>query len=1359
MKLRIPIALSLFATFLNLDAAAESKKAPKPNVILIITDDLGNTGLSSWGSSFYETPHIDALAKSGVLFKNFYSASCLCSPARASLMTGKYPQRVGITEYIESTRKTGPHSHETTLPQTEVTLGEAFKKNGYQTGYIGKWHLGAEAGGWPKDHGFDWAMASCEHGAPGSYFFPYKHRSVSVLNVPDLEDGKAGDYLTDVITDKAIGFIRESSKATAPFFLTLSHYAVHTPLEAPQHLVEKYKKKRLKMYGTSQAPFEKEGGYRNRLRQGNPTYAAMTESLDTNIGKLLASLKRLNIYDNTIIAFVADNGGESTRSSVTSNIPYRAGKVWNYEGGIRVPAFIVWPKHIKPFVMEEKSITMDLYPTLLDLAGLKLLPEQHIDGVSFKPLILGERNTMAKRIIGFWHPHMTGAPKSGAYINGDWKIVNFLNGKPSELYDLSKDISERKNLASTYPNREKQMTQDFRQWVKSTNRTHMDESKKDTQETASPQPSGWIPKPLSELPELFAASIHGSPNVDIAVPNGPYTLQLLLYEGWQSRAADIVIEGKTVRVGYDMFKEQGGNFDHGSVLRHTFTLTDGNIDIEIKGPLHLGGLILSKGKVDSPDRVTIVKSPAALDLKDVIKTINFGHTKGLNIGDVKFAAAAVNTTVDGVTNTAGGDVHSGEFGQQIPQIQKEKTALKNTEFFNGKDFTGWAASERKYWSIKDGAIVGHSAVNVPKNEFIWSDVEVKDFYLTVDVKLTPDARNAGIQFRSKPVDAYGQALGYQADIGAGVWGKLYHEHGRGKLDWNNNADGVVKPDDWNRYEILAVGHKIWTAINGKLCVALEDTQGELSGKISFQIHGGPAQTVLYRNPTLVHNPKIALEKQTEAQLLAALPKKAEAPKPTPQKPISTPLPHWTRMIMAIDPGSQGEAWAKPAFDHKKWKTMEVPGHFQNAGLPGHDGVVWFRKTIELSAEQAKSKAILNLGQIDDMDVTWINGKRVGGYENPGHHYTVRKYPITAGLLKTGKNAIAVRVMDHASPGGIAGKPEQLSLQLGKETVSLANLWHFAPGANLNALNKYAALANHALLRPLTKPVAPIPGFANGFVLKDNQSIVIVGGANAAECQRYGYLETLLVSANPSQQLHMRNMAWAADTVYTQQRPRNFFAVNKPGYGERDRRPPMAVDVMFIWFGQMESLEGTARLDDFTKAYIEILTQFSGYTGRLVMMTPVPFEDPLSLGLKVKDRNAVLGKYASAIRQIANDRKLPVVDLFTALSGKAVTTDGLLLSRKGQQLAAQAFAHQLGFSPKLLANAEPLRQVILKKNALWQQYWFPSNWAFLYGNRQQTASSRSHLNGSHRWFPEEIQSIATQLKQMDQAIKVKASLTP
>jgi hypothetical protein len=201
-----------------------------------------------------------------------------------------------------------------------------------------------------------------------------------------------------------------------------------------------------------------------------------------------------------------------------------------------------------------------------------------------------------------------------------------------------------------------------------------------------------------------------------------------------------------------------------------------------------------------------------------------------------------------------------------------------------------------------------------------------------------------------------------------------------------------------------------------------------------------------------HLPKIA-----KAFAAAARPVIDALDDDVPAEAISTPLPRWTRLIMAVDPGSQGEAWAKLSFDHAKWKTMKLPGHFENAGLPGHDGVVWFRKTIELSAGQAKSKAVLNLGQIDDMDVTWVNGSRVGGYENPGHHYTVRKYPVPTGLLKAGKNTIAVRVMDHGSPGGIAGKPEQLVLQLGKETISLANAWYFAPGANLKTLNEQVAL--------------------------------------------------------------------------------------------------------------------------------------------------------------------------------------------------------------------------------------------------------------------------------------------------------------
>jgi len=216
-----------------------------------------------------------------------------------------------------------------------------------------------------------------------------------------------------------------------------------------------------------------------------------------------------------------------------------------------------------------------------------------------------------------------------------------------------------------------------------------------------------------------------------------------------------------------------------------------------------------------------------------------------------------------------------------------------------------------------------------------------------------------------------------------------------------------------------------------------------------------------------HLPKIA-----KAFAAAARPVVDALDYDVPVEPISTPLPRWTRLIMAVDPGSQGEDWAKLSFDHAKWKTMKLPGHFENAGLSGHDGVVWFRKTIELSAGQAKSKAVLNLGQIDDMDVTWVNGSRVGGYENPGHHYTIRKYPVPTGLLKAGKNTIAVRVMDHGWTGGIAGKPEQLFLQLEKEAISLANAWHFSPGANLNTLNEQTVLFRPELV---TSPIYPVEG--------------------------------------------------------------------------------------------------------------------------------------------------------------------------------------------------------------------------------------------------------------------------------------------
>ncbi len=1335
--------LAIAAFVLILPELNADETVNKPNIIVMMVDDMGFAGpsISPYNNTHYKTPGMDRLASEGMLFTDFHASGAICSATRAGLMTGRYQQRAGIEAVIH------PHAthpeHRKGLHDDEVTFAELFKDAGYSTGLVGKWHLGyaAETPSYhPMNHGFD-------------YFMGYVSGNIDYINhwgdhmQHDWWHGrkltKEEGYTTHLINQYALEFIQQNKDN--PFCLYIAHESPHSPVQGPGD------------------PIQRGPGAKKRTTPHAEAMKQMMLEMDKGVEQVRAKLIELGLEKNTLFLFFSDNG--DAPGTATGSPRYRGHKGSVYEGGTRVPAVAWWPGRIKAGTQaKDLGITLDVMPTILSVAGVDPPKERALDGIDLSPVLFEQKALPARPL--YWADLSNNGSRSEALRDGPWKlVVQHPKAKPGtfaneqvELFRLDKDVSEKTNLAATEPNRAAAMLKQLKAWYA------------DTQETASPQPGGWIRKPPSELPELLAASIHGSPKVDIAVPNGRYTLQLLLYEGWRSRSADIVIEGKTVRAAYNMFKEQGGNFDQGSVLRHTFTLSDGNIDIEIKGPLHLGGLILSKvlskGNEDSADRVAIVKSQADLDLKDVIKAINFGDTKGLTIGDVKFAAAAVNTTVDGVTNTASGDVHSGEFGQQLPKMQKEKAAFKKSDFFNGKDLTGWSASEMKYWSVKDSTIVGHSAVNVPKNEFIWSDVEVQDFYLTVDVKLTPDECNAGIQFRSKPIDVQGQAMGYQADVGAGVWGKLYHEHGRGKLDWNDNAAGAVKPGQWNKYEILAVGDRIWTAINGKLCVAIEDPAGERAGKIAFQIHGGSPQTVHYRNPTLKHNPKIALEMQTEEQLLAALAKKTEAPKPVAQAPISVPVSHWSRLIAGADLGSQDEVYAKPTFDHGKWKTMKLPGHFDSVELPEFDGVVWFRKTVELSVEQAQAAATLHLGQIDDMDVTWMNGTRVGGYETPGHHYTVRKYPVPAGVLKPGKNVIAVRVMDHGSPGGIAGNPNQLFLQLNEERISLANRWQFAPGANLAALNAYGQVP--ALVRPLIRPTSPVPAFADGFAIDSDQTIAVIGSTNALASSQDGYFESLLCAAWPQYKVRTRNIAWQADTVYRQQRPRNFYAAEKPAYGELDGRNRIHADIVFFWMGQTESLDGPDHLEKFVSDYSQHLDQIAKYTQRLVLVTPVPFSNPLGLELDIEKRNKSLATYAHAIRDIGRERGLPVVDLFTALLSKEQMKEhshnGMHLSPEGQWFAAQAFASQLGFSDRvahikkheskavlLPEAAEELRQAIKQKNDLWFRYWRPSNWAFLYGNRQQTASSRDHTNPGRRWFPEELQNALPHLVEADQRI--------
>jgi arylsulfatase A-like enzyme len=474
-------ALAVAAVVLATTSVARAQAAAdtgKPNVIIIFVDDLGWTDLSCYGSTFHETPNIDRLAKQGAMFTRAYASCCVCSPTRASLMTGKYPQRVGFTDYLKPDKRTGRNSAETHIPVSDTTIGEAFQQAGYRTGYIGKWHVGSEKIGMPKQHGFDWQMATAKHGLPGSYFYPYKKKGFSVADVPDLEDGKPGDYLTDVLTENGIGFIRETVKeGKKPFFLILGHYAVHTPIQAPEKLVEKYEVKKKQMYGTTPLKMRPERFNQEvPLRQQNPTYAAMLESVDTNVGKVIDALDELGVTKDTIIVFTSDNGGScmpgSPNSRPTSNYPLRASKGFNYEGGIRIPTFITWPGNISAAKSSDPVITMDIYPTLLELTGCKQLPKQTLDGQSLVPLIYGGKKSLNRPFLAWWFPHPHGHRRlpCQAILKDGWKLVHFIEQNETELYRLDDDEGERNDLAGVQPERTRELLETLNQWVEETRR-------------------------------------------------------------------------------------------------------------------------------------------------------------------------------------------------------------------------------------------------------------------------------------------------------------------------------------------------------------------------------------------------------------------------------------------------------------------------------------------------------------------------------------------------------------------------------------------------------------------------------------------------------------------------------------------------------------------------------------------------------------------------------------------------------------------------------------------------------------------------------------------------------------------------
>jgi len=480
--------LAFFLTLLASVSASAAGPKQKPNVVVILADDLGWADLSCYGSTFHETPHLDELAREGMRFTQGYAAHSYCSPTRAALLTGRDPARLKITDYIPSNKKTGkylPGVINKELPLAEVTLAEILREHGFATWHVGKWHLGHGEAFLPERQGFDINIAGNQSGAPASFFWPYGHDIPKRKNayhgapVPGLvEGGKKGEHLCDRITREAIGLI-EKRDPSKPFFLYLPFYDVHTPIQAKPDLIEKYKAKakRKNLPTPDEAKRVREGdtaqgsGLRDHLVfQCNPTYAAMVETMDDNVGRLMAALDRLELTESTLVLFTSDNGGLNQhnfgRTPVTSNAPLRAGKGWLYEGGVREPWIVRLPGVTKPgSVCDQPIVATDVSPTVLEVCGLPVRPDLHLDGKSILPLLKGGTEPIHESIQ--WHfPHYgnTGSGPCSSIRVGDWKLIEWFENDTVELFDLATDMGETTDLAAKHPDKAAELKKRLAAW-------------------------------------------------------------------------------------------------------------------------------------------------------------------------------------------------------------------------------------------------------------------------------------------------------------------------------------------------------------------------------------------------------------------------------------------------------------------------------------------------------------------------------------------------------------------------------------------------------------------------------------------------------------------------------------------------------------------------------------------------------------------------------------------------------------------------------------------------------------------------------------------------------------------------------
>jgi arylsulfatase A-like enzyme len=445
--------------------------ARRPNVLFILADDLGYTDLSCMGSKYYETPNIDQIAKNGMVFTNGYAACQVCSPSRASIMTGKFPARHGITNWIgeasgEEWRKNNRHTkllpadYVHKLPSEYITLPEALREAGYKTFFAGKWHLG-EKGSWPEDHGFDINKGGWEAGSPkGGYFSPFEN--------PNLPDGPKGENLEMRLANETASFVK-AQKGT-PFLAYLSFYAVHAPIQTTQDKWKKYRDKAEKM-GIPENGFAMERRLPYRLHQDNPVYAGLVESMDDAVGVVLKALKDAGLEKNTIVIFTGDNGGVTSGDNYsTNNAPLRGGKGYQWEGGIREPYLISVPwMDVAGKKCDVPVSGTDFYPTILDLAGIEQKPDEHSDGVSLLPLLQG--NNMAERALIWHYPHYgnQGGDPGSIIRKGDWKLIHYYENGHEELYNLKADLSEKTDVAAQNPNLVKQLSGELFAYLKKVN--------------------------------------------------------------------------------------------------------------------------------------------------------------------------------------------------------------------------------------------------------------------------------------------------------------------------------------------------------------------------------------------------------------------------------------------------------------------------------------------------------------------------------------------------------------------------------------------------------------------------------------------------------------------------------------------------------------------------------------------------------------------------------------------------------------------------------------------------------------------------------------------------------------------------